>query len=224
MEGPPMSRVLIIVTNHGELAGEANGTYLPEVTHAVHELHGANVEFDFASPLGGQAPIYGEDADEITRTLFADPDFSKALSETAVLKDVGLSRYDAIFFPGGYGLLFDLVDNADSHRTVNAMLERGAPVSAVCHGPAALGRITIADGTPLVAGRNVTGFTREEEVDYGTIDKVPFLLEELMMDSGATYQKRKAWDEFVIEDGNIITGQNPGSAGAVGRSLVARLT
>ena len=218
-----MSKVLIIVTNHGELAGEQNGTYLPELAHAIHELREGGVEYALASPKGGEAPVYGEDADDITKSVFAEPEFAKALSETAILKDVDLGAYDAVFYPGGYGLLFDLVDDTDSHRAVTSMLDRGAPVSAVCHGPAALGSVMLPNGKSVVSGRNVTGFTREEEVDYGTIDKIPFLLEEQVIKAGATYQKRQAWNEFVIEDGNLITGQNPGSAAGVGRALVARL-
>lgn len=219
-----MSKVLVIVTNHPELAGEPNGTYLPELTHALHELRDAGVEYELASPKGGRAPVYGKDADEVTISMLAEPAFVKALEETSVLKDVNLNDFDAIYFPGGYGLLFDLVDNPDSHDAVLTMLNRNAPISAVCHGPAALGNIKFADGTPIVAGRNVTGFTREEEIDYKTIDKIPFLLEEQMINSDATYQKRKIWVEFVVEDGNIITGQNPASAAGIGQALVARLT
>ena len=219
-----MTKVLIIVTNHSELAGEPNGTYLPEVTHAIHELDKAKITYDFASILGGSAPLYGHDADELTTTMFANTAFSNALSDTKVLKQVDLQDYSAIFYPGGYGLLYDLIEDDQSHKAIKYMLAKGNPVSAVCHGPAVFGKVILDDGKYLVADRNVTGFTREEEVDYGTIDKIPFVLEELMMNSGATYQKRKEWEEFVVEDGNVITGQNPGSAGAIGRSLVSRIT
>lgn len=216
-------KVLIIVTSYGELAGEPNGTYIPEVTHAVHALHEANIHYEFASPLGGAVPVYGADTDQLTQDMMADAAFQAKLSNTLLLQDVKASDYDAVFFPGGYGLLTDLIDNSDSHQLVKAMVEQDKPVAAVCHGPAALGKIKLADGTFLVADRNVTGFTREEEVNFGAIDKIPFLLEELMLQSGATYQKRKAWDEFVVSDGLLITGQNPASAGAVGQALVMHL-
>ena len=133
-------------------------------------------------------------------------------------------HYDAVFYPGGYGLLFDLVDDADSHRVAKSFFTRNAPVAAVCHGPAALSRVMLEDGTPMVTDRNVTGFTRGEEVAMDTLDKIPFLLEDAMTEQGAVYSKMSNWAVHVVEDGPLITGQNPASAAAVGEALAARLT
>lgn len=217
------NRVLVIVSSHGELAGEPNGTYLPELTHALHVLNDAGIAWDIASPQGGALPFYGADADNLTQEMLADDAFAGRLKTTARLEEVDADAYDAVFFPGGYGLLFDLVDNAQSARLTTAVYERGGPVAAVCHGPAALSGVTLSDGTGLIADKNVTGFTREEEVAMKTLDKIPFLLEEAMINKGATYQKKSAWSDFVITDGRLITGQNPASAAGVGRALAQAL-
>ena len=218
-----MAHIIIIVSNHGDLAGEPNGTYMPELTHAVAVFDKHGVTYDLASPAGGVAPGYGRDADELTTTMLADPAFSARLESTGRLAEVDPERYDGVYYPGGYGLLFDLIEDGESARICAALYERGCPVSAVCHGPAALSRVKLSDGTGLIAGKQVTGFTREEEVAMDTLDKIPFLLEQAMMESGATYRKVAAWQELVVTDGNLITGQNPPSAGAVGEALVARL-
>jgi putative intracellular protease/amidase len=216
-------RVLVITSNHPELAGKPNGTYLPELAHALHVLDEAGIAYDLASPKGGAIPGYGGDADELTKTMLADPAFARRLQDTARLAEVDPAGYDGVFFPGGYGLLFDLADDADSQRLTAALFERGAPVAAVCHGPAALSRVRLTDGRMLLAGREVTGFTREEEVAMSTLDAIPFLLEQRMLEVGATYRKRAAWQVLVVEDGALITGQNPASAAAVGEALARRL-
>ena len=220
-----MSRpVLVILSSHGELAGEPNGTYLPELTHALHVLDDKGIAWTLASPKGGAAPYYGADADELTKTMLADASFAKHLESTKRLADLQPEDYAAVFYPGGYGLLFDLVDDADSKRITSWLHAKGRPVAAVCHGPAALHRIETADGKPLIEGKQVTGFTREEEVAGDTLDKVPFLLEEAMMETGATYRKKSPWQVLVVEDGGLITGQNPPSAAAVGEALARALS
>jgi putative intracellular protease/amidase len=217
------SRVLVITSNHGELAGKPNGTYLPELTHALHELSRAGIEYDLASPQGGRIPGYGADADELTRTMLADAAFAARLEHTRRLSDVDPAGYAGVFYPGGYGLLFDLTEDAESQRIAAAVFERGAPVAAVCHGPAALSRVRLSDGRALVAGRRVTGFTREEEVAMGTLAHIPFVLEERLLEAGATYEKRAKWQVLVVEDGHLITGQNPASAAGVGAALARAL-
>jgi putative intracellular protease/amidase len=223
-EGVDMSaRVLVITSNHGDLGGKPNGTYLPELTHALHGLENAGLDYDLASPRGGEIPGYGHDADELTRTMLASPTFAARLRSTLRLAEVDPSAYAAVFFPGGYGLLFDLTEDADSQRLTASFFERGAPVAAVCHGPAALSRVRRADGTSILAGRDVTGFTREEEVAMQTLDVIPFVLEERMLEVGAVYRKKAAWQVLIVEDGNLITGQNPASAAGVGEALVRAL-
>lgn len=217
-----MPHVLVVVSNHGELAGKPNGTYLPELTHALHVLDEAKITYELASPQGGRVPGYGADADELTRSMLADAAFSARLEQTLRLADVDASRYDGVFYPGGYGLLFDLADDAESHRVAAAFFERGAPVAAVCHGPAALARVRRADGASILEGRQVTGFTREEEVAMNTLGDIPFVLEERMLEVGATYHKKAKWKVLLVEDGPLITGQNPASAKAVGEALARR--
>ncbi|MEM9463044.1 MAG: type 1 glutamine amidotransferase domain-containing protein [Myxococcota bacterium] len=215
--------VLVIVSNHAELAGEPNGTYVPELTHAIAALTKHGITYDLASPKGGAMPIYGEDADDETKSMLADKAFAARLKTTMKLDDIDPDKYDGVFYPGGYGLLFDLVGNEKSAKITRALFDRGAPIAAVCHGPAALSSIEGPDGNPLVYCRKVTGFTREEEVAMNTLDKIPLVLEETMMDKGATYSKKSKWKELVIVDGQIITGQNPASAGGVGDALAKAL-
>lgn len=216
-------RILVILSNHAELGGEPNGTYMPELTHALHVLGEAGLSWDLASPLGGAVPGYGKEADQLTREMLADPAFSAALSATRPLSEVDPAAYDAVFYPGGYGLLFDLIDSVESQQLAAAIYEQGGVVAAVCHGPAALAHVRLSDGTVLVEGRQVTGFTLEEEQIMKTLEVIPFLLEQKLIDSGAVYRKRKAWKSLVVEDGRLITGQNPGSARGVGEALAARL-
>jgi putative intracellular protease/amidase len=216
-------KVIVITTNISELAGKPNGTYFPELTHAVDALSAQGIEFDIASPNGGKIPGYGADADDVTKKLLADEAFSAVISNTMKLDDVDPSKYDAVFYPGGYGLLFDLTENETAHKITRAIYEAGKPISAVCHGPAALALIKLSDGTGLIDGKDVTGFTREEEVAMDTLSAIPFVLEERMIENGGVYRKKKAWQPLVVEDGLLITGQNPQSAGPVGKALAARL-
>ncbi|MFT6232436.1 MAG: putative intracellular protease/amidase [Myxococcota bacterium] len=218
-----MSHVLVVTSSHPELGGEPNGTYMPELTHALHVLDEHKISYDIVSPKGGRLPSYGDDADELTKTMLADSAFAAKLITTE-LADVDPSKYDAVYYPGGYGLLFDLVDDADSHRVAKSFFARNAPVAAVCHGPAALSRIALDDGTFMIKDRDVTGFTRSEEVAMKTLESIPFLLEDAMTDAGGVYRKMAAWAVHVVEDGPLITGQNPPSAAAVGQALAVRLT
>lgn len=131
--------------------------------------------------------------------------------------------HSCFVFPPSPLSVFDLTNDELAHKTTASFYEAGKPVAAVCHGPAALAKIKLSDGTGLVDGKNVTGFTREEEVVMDTLSAIPFVLEELMIQNGAIYQKKATWKEFVVTDGLLITGQNPGSATGVGKALAAML-
>lgn len=216
-------RILVALSSHDTLGGEPNGTYMPELAHALHALEQAGLDWELATPRGGAAPGYGADADALTRELLARPEVREALAHTRPLSEVEAEGYDAVFFPGGYGLLFDLVEDADAQRLAAQVFERGGAVAAVCHGPAALSQVRLSDGARLVEGRDVTGFTREEEAAMSTLEVIPFLLEQALIDAGAVYSKRKAWAPHVVRDGRLVTGQNPGSAGLVGQALAAVL-
>ena len=222
-----MKKVLILLTNHATLGttDEANGTFAPELTHALHEMLDAGLEYDLVSIKGGKAPLYGTDleGDAVNATILANESFQTRVNNTIPASQINIDDYAAIFYPGGFGLLSDLAEDESVAKLSAAHYEKGGVIGAVCHGPAGLLPITLSNGQKLIADKSVTGFTREEEVDYATIDKIPFLLEEALTRTAARYNKVQPWNEFVIEDNRVITGQNPASAGAVGRAIVKHL-
>ncbi|MGY3689697.1 type 1 glutamine amidotransferase domain-containing protein [Vibrio coralliilyticus] len=219
-----MKKVLIPVTNHATLGSteQANGTYAPELTHVLKELINAGIEYDIASIKGGKAPLYGTDieGDNVNAEILADDDFLNRINNTIPVSQLNSDDYDAIFYPGGFGLLSDLAVNNDFATIAAKHYEDGGVVASVCHGPAALLPITLSNGEKLLASKSVTGFTREEEIDFGTINDIPFLLEESLARSAARFSKVQPWQELVIVDERVITGQNPTSAHGVGQKLV----
>lgn len=223
-----MKKVLILVTNHATLGDtdEANGTFAPELTHALHVMLDAGFEYDIASIDGGQAPLYGTDieGDAVNAEVLANAEFQNRINNTIPVNQINVQDYDGIFYPGGFGLLSDLASNDVVAQLSAQHYEAGGVLAAVCHGPAGLLPITLSNGEKLLANKSVTGFTREEEVDYGTIDKIPFLLEESLARTAKQYSKVQPWGELVIEDGRVITGQNPASAHGVGVALVKHLS
>ncbi|MCW8345049.1 type 1 glutamine amidotransferase domain-containing protein [Vibrio sp. ZSDZ65] len=223
-----MKKVLIPVTNHATLGEtqDANGTFAPELTHALHAMLEAGFEYDIASIHGGKAPLYGTDmeGDDVNAALLSNDDLQNRINNTIPVNQINIADYDAIFYPGGFGLLSDLASNDDFARLAATHYEDGGVIAAVCHGPAALLPITLSNGEKLLASKSVTGFTREEEVDFGTIDNIPFLLEEALARNAARFNKVQPWHELVLTDERVITGQNPTSAHAVGKALVAALT
>lgn len=222
-----MKNILIPVTNHPTLGttNEANGTYAPELTHALAEFIDAGFSYDLVSIKGGQAPIYGaEDADdEAHKRVMLDPSFITKLEKTLTPSDVNVGEYDAVFYPGGFGLLSDLSDDKSVAQLTAKIYEAGGVVGAVCHGPAALLPIVLSNGQPLLANKKVTAFTHEEEIAADTIDKIPFILEYVISKVAASYTKINAWKEFIVIDGKLITGQNPSSAHGVGKAMVDSL-
>ena len=222
-----MKKVLIPVTNHATLGDtdQANGTYSPELTHVVDVLKAAGIDYEIASIKGGKAPLYGTDieGDEVNNKVLADEDFQNRINNSLPVSEVNISGFDAVFYPGGFGLLSDLADNEDFAKLSAGIYENGGILAAVCHGPAGLLPIKLSSGEALLAGKSVAGFTREEEIDFGTIQDIPFLLEEALTRKAARYNKVQPWGSFIIEDGRVITGQNPASAHAVGEALVKQL-
>lgn len=219
-----MKKILIPVTNHATLGDtdKANGTYAPELTHAVHVFMEHGVDYDIASIKGGKAPIYGTDVedDAVNNNVLGDEDFQNRMNNTIPVSQLNIEDYDAIFYPGGFGLLSDLATNEDFAKLSAIHYDNGGILGAVCHGPAAFLPIILSSGEPLLANKSVTAFTREEEIDYETIDDIPFLVEESLARNAARYSKVKPWGEHVIEDGRVITGQNPASAHGVGKAIV----
>lgn len=222
-----MKKILIPVTNHATLGttDQANGTYSPELTHALHVFLAAGIEYDIASIKGGKAPMYGTDieGDSVNDAILNNEAFQNSINNTIPVSQVNIDDYDAIYYPGGFGLLSDLATNKDFATLSAKHYEDGGILSAVCHGPAALLPITLSNGEKLLTNKSVTAFTREEEIDFGTIDDIPFLLEESLTRNAARFSKVQPWGVFVIEDERVITGQNPTSAQAVGEAVVKLL-
>jgi len=222
-----MKKVLIPVTNHATLGDtdQENGTFSPELTHVVHVFNEAGIDYDIASIKGGEAPVYGQDieGDDVNKNVLGSEDFQNRIINTLPVSQVTISDYDAVFYPGGFGLLSDLATNEDFAKLSAAHYENGGVIASVCHGPGALLPITLSNGDALLATKSVTGFTREEEVDYGTINDIPFLLEEALTRKAARFNKVQPWGTFVVEDDRVITGQNPASAHAVGEAIVRLL-
>ncbi|AWF81412.1 type 1 glutamine amidotransferase domain-containing protein [Microbulbifer sp. A4B17] len=222
-----MKKVLIPVTNHATLGetDQANGTYSPELTHAIHVFMESGLDYDIASIKGGKAPLYGTDieGDDINQKVLNDSDFQNRTNNTIPMSQLNTADYDAVFYPGGFGLLSDLATNEDFAKLSAEIYEEGGTLAAVCHGPAGFLPITLSNGEKLLASKSVTGFTREEEIDFGTINDIPFLLEESLARGAARYNKVQPWQEFVIEDGRVISGQNPASAHGVGVAIAKQL-
>lgn len=223
-----MKNILIFVTNHATLGetDEANGTYAAELTHAVAEFNKAGFSYDIASIEGGSAPLYGVDDfdDEAHKSVMADDVFTAKINNTQIVSSLNVGDYDAVFYPGGFGLLSDLAVNQEVAKMTARHYQDGGLVGAVCHGPAGLLPITLDNGESLLSAKKVTGFTRDEEVAAGTIDNIPFVLQESLEQASAEYSKVAEWQEHVVVDGRVITGQNPASAHAVGKAMVEALS
>ena len=220
----------MFVTNHATLGqtNEANGTYAPEITHVIEELNQAGIDYDISSINGGAAPLYGvEIDDEANQKVLAQSVFQSKINNTIGVAQLSgqnpVEEYVGVFYPGGFGLLTDLIENPEVAAITGAMYQAGKVVAAVCHGPAGLLPVTLDDGSKLLANKQVTCFTREEEIDFGTIDKIPLLLEEALVRSSGKYIKVAPWLEHVVIDGQLITGQNPTSARAVGKAIINAL-
>ena len=222
-------RILIVVTSHGELgdSGEKTGLWYEEFAAPYYVFFDAGHTVTLVSPKGGQPPIDPMSTKppfdtEATRRLDSDEQALAALANTGVLRQAAAADFDAVFYPGGHGPLFDLAEDAASIALIEDFYAAGKPVVAVCHAPGALRHVQSGDGQPLVAGRGVTGFTNEEERAVGRTAMVPFLVEDELIRLGGHYKKVSAWESHVITDGQLITGQNPASAEGAARTLLSR--
>ncbi len=220
-------KILLIVTSHTQLGNtkEPTGFWLEELAAPYAEFTQAGAQVDIASPLGGKAPAdpkSEKESSEATRAFLADAGAKKKLENTLVLEKVK-DTYDAYFVVGGHGVMWDLATHAPLHSLLTAAYARGAVVSAVCHGPAALVGVKAPDGKPIVAGKRVAAFTNQEE-KAGKLDTVmPFLLETRLREQGARHESGPMWGSFAVRDGRLITGQNPASSAAVAREVLAAL-
>lgn len=225
-----MKKILMVITSHDELGetGKKTGFWLEEFAAPYYVFKDAGAEIILASPKGGQPPLDPKSSEkdfqtEATERFNSDSDAQKALATTIKLKDISLDDYDAIFYPGGHGPLWDLAEDKISINLIEIMHALEKPVAAVCHAPGVFRHARKADGSPLVQGRKVTGFSNSEEAAVGLTDIVPFLIEDELRNKGGNYSKGDDWQPYSIRDGNLITGQNPASSEAVAKEVLAQL-
>lgn len=221
-------KILMVLTSHSDLGdtGKKTGFWLEEFAAPYYVFKDAGAELTLASPDGGQPPLDpssdtpdAQTAD--TRRFREDDDAQRALASTTRLSDVSSGDFDAIFFPGGHGPLWDLAESADSKRLIESFAAEEKPIAAVCHAPAVFRHTQGTDGKPLVSGKRVTGFTNTEEKAVGLTDVVPFLVEDMLKENGGRYEKGDDWSSYVVRDGNLVTGQNPASSAAAAKELLA---
>ncbi|GEP09754.1 type 1 glutamine amidotransferase domain-containing protein [Methylobacterium gnaphalii] len=223
-------KILMVLTSHDQLGdtGRKTGFWLEEFAAPYYVFKDAGAEVVLASPKGGQPPLDPKSNEpsfqtDQTRRFEADADANSALAATAQLHDVTHEGFDAVFYPGGHGPLWDLAENSASVRLIEATLEGGKPVALVCHAPGVLRHAKTPDGRPLVEGKDVTGFTNTEEEAVGLTQVVPFLVEDELKRNGGKYTKAADWQPYVVADGLLITGQNPASSGPAAQRLLEQL-
>ncbi|WP_411360919.1 type 1 glutamine amidotransferase domain-containing protein [Pseudidiomarina sp. YC-516-91] len=224
-------KILMVLTSHDQLgdSGHKTGFWAEEFAAPYYLFKDAGAEITLASPHGGQPPIdpNSEQADAQTNAtvrLYEDEDAMGQLATTLKLTEVKADDFDAIFYPGGHGPLWDLVNNELSLQLIEKFWRQGKPVAAVCHAPAVLVNAKDQHGESLVKGRKVSGFTNSEEAAVGLTEVVPFLLEDKLKSLGADYQKVDDWAPLAVVDGQLITGQNPASSEKVARELLTKLS
>lgn len=219
--------ILMVMTSHDELGdtGDKTGIWLEEFAAPYYALKDAGHQVELASPKGGRPPIdpksQSEDSQtEATERFNGDPEAKAAFDTTRVLSDIDVDAYDAVFYPGGHGPLWDLVDDADSKRIIESALAAKKPVGLVCHAPAVLKNVQNADGEPIAKGRKLTGFTNSEEEMVGLTNVVPFLLQDTLSEQGAKFSHSDDFTPHVVTDGLLITGQNPPSSAPAAEALM----
>ena len=224
-----MKKVLFVVTSHDKLGntGEKTGFWTEEFAAPYYELSDKEIIIDVATPLGGQPPIdpKSEAPDAITEAstrYHNDKELLEKMKNTHKLADVNQADYDAVFYPGGHGPLWDLAEDKNSIALIESFYTNNKPVAFVCHSPGALKNVKI-NGEFLVKGKKVTGFSNTEEAAVGLTKVVPFLLEDRLKENGATYSKVGDWQPYAVEDGLLITGQNPASSILVAQKLLQQL-
>lgn len=220
-------KILMVLTSHDKLGdtGEKTGFWLEELAAPYYALKDAGAEITLASPKGGQPPLDpksdAEDAQtEDTRRFKGDQEAMAALASTHKLDEVKADAFDAVFYPGGHGPLWDLTNDNHSISLIEAFTAAGKPTGFVCHAPGVLKNVKMANGEPLVRGKSVTGFTNSEEEAVGLTKVVPFLVEDMLAENGGEFSKGPDWASYVRTDGKLVTGQNPGSSRAAAEALL----
>lgn len=225
-----MKKVLMVLTSHDTLGdtGRKTGFWLEELAAPYYTFKDAGVEVVLASPRGGQPPLDPKSNEpsfqtDLTRRFEADAAANAQLAATVRLDAVTQADFDTVFYPGGHGPLWDLAEDRNSIALIESFVATGKPVALVCHAPGVLRHVKTADGRPLVEGKRVTGFTNTEEEGVGLTDVVPFLVEDELKAKGGVYYKGPDWGSYVVEDGLLITGQNPGSSTEAAALLLQRI-
>lgn len=220
-------KILMVLTSHDELGdtGKKTGFWLEEFAAPYYVFKDGSADITLASPKGGQPPLDPKsDADDAqtdaTRRFKKDDAAQQDLANTKALSEVTADGFDAIFYPGGHGPLWDLAEDADNTGLIETFAQTGCPVGAVCHAPAVFRQARGTDGQPLVSGKKVTGFTNTEEEGVGLSDIVPFLVEDMLKAKGGIYHRSDDWASFVVTDGKLVTGQNPASSEAAAQKLM----
>jgi putative intracellular protease/amidase len=223
-------KILMVLTSHDQLGntGRKTGFWLEEFAAPYFVFRDAGVELTLASPKGGQPPIdpksdLPENQTPAMSRFKQDKVAQQALARTVKLVDMRAEDFDTIFYVGGHGPMWDLVDNTDSIALIESFYNSGKPVAAVCHSPAVFHRVTY-QGAPLVRGKRVTGFTNGEEEAVRLTHVVPFLVEDELKRIGGLYEKAQDWESFAIVDSRLVTGQNPASSAAAARALLKLVT
>jgi putative intracellular protease/amidase len=221
-----MKKILIVLTSHDTLGntGKETGFYLSEVTHPYAVFEQAGYTIDFVSPKGGKAPMIGVDLqDPLNKAFLDDPAKVAQVGNTSNPTQIDPVQYDAIFYAGGHGTMWDFLDSAQLSRIAAAIYEQGGVVGAVCHGPAGLVNVKLSNGEYLVASKTVSSFTNEEEAAVGLTEVVPFLLESKLIERKAEITKAPNFQAHVVVSDRLVTGQNPASAAGVGERIVKLL-
>jgi putative intracellular protease/amidase len=223
-------KILIVLTSHDQLGdtGMKTGFWLEEFAAPYYVFKDAGVAITLASPKGGQPPLdpksyLPENLTELTKRFRTDSAAQAALANTKTLADVSAADFDAAFYPGGHGPMWDMPDNPTSIALIKAFVKADKPVGAVCHAPVAFVNVRGQNGEYLVKGKRVTGFTNAEEKAVGLTELVPFLLEDRLKERGAVYSKGTNWAPHVQVDGKLVTGQNPASSGPAAKELLTLL-
>ena len=222
--------ILMVLTSHDELGntGHKTGFWLEEFAAPYYVFKDAGATLTLASPKGGQPPLDPKSDDpsaqtDATKRFKSDDEAQKALASTVKLDSVSGADYDAVFYPGGHGPLWDLAEDKKSIELIETMYAAGKPVAAVCHAPGVLRHVKAANGEPLVKGKSVAGFTNSEEEAVQLTNVVPFLVEDMLKANGGDYSKGADWAPYITQAGNLITGQNPASSEPAAEALLQLL-
>ncbi len=223
-------KILMVLTSHDQLGdtGKKTGFWLEEFAAPYYVLKDAGAEITLASPKGGQPPLdpKSDEPDaqtEATDRFKADQTAQQLLASTTPLSHIDPDDFDAVFYPGGHGPLWDLAEDKDSIALIETFAAKDRPIGAVCHAPGVFRHVKGKNGQPLVHGRKVTGFTNSEEEAVGLTQVVPFLVENMLQERGGRYEKGADWGVFVVTDGKLVTGQNPASSEEAAKALLALL-